>query len=315
MISPSAIQNRAGQTSAVTTQFLPALTVGGVTPAALIIQSNALDALAQTRDNALADYDAARNAENQGFLLVRYLDLALPAAAEAELNDDVVAESALLDLLDPAYAITPRTTENALERGKKVIAAVTKMNAFLIAQLPPRPAITAAGKNVINLNTAVSAQPGLEQTVEDRAAAASTARSALRIAANTLDRLNKRFYSRLKAEARTNIPLADALDQIDTDYEPGPETLGIRALLQGGSDNLHILLAYENGTYDATLSPTVEWMVVGIDSTFTHSTPADPSGNALGPFAVGQTVKIRSRTRTAHATTLGSVRTLTLISI
>ena len=310
-----AIQNRAGQTSAVTTQFLPALTVGGVTAAGLITQSTALEGLATIRDNALADSDAARNAENQGFLLLQYLDLSLPAAAEAELNDDVVAEAALLDLLDPAYAITPRTTENALERAKKVLAALTKINAYLMTQIPSRPAITAAGKNASNLSAAALAQPALEQAVDDRAAAASTARSSLRIAANTLDRLNKRFYSRLKAEARTNLPLANALNQIDTDYEAGPETLGIRALLQGGADNLHLLIAYESGTYHAAVTNTLEWMVVGVDSTFTHSTPADPSGNALGPFAVGQTVKIRTRTRTAHATTLGSVRTLTLLNL
>ena len=310
-----AIQTRAGQTSAVTTQFVPSLTVGTVTPAGLIIQSTALDTLAQNRDNALGDYDAARNAENQGFLLLRYLGRALPAAAEGELNDDVVAESDLLDMLDPAYAITPRTTANALERGRRVVTAVTKINTFLAAQLPVRPAITAAGRNVTNLIAALTAQPGLRQTVSDRAASVSSARSALRTAAVTLDRLNKRFYSRLKAEALTNIPLADALDQIDTDYEPGPETLGIDALLQGGSDNLHILLAYESGTYDAALTNTVEWMVVGVDSTFTHSTPANPSGNALGPFAVGQTVKIRTRTRNTSATTLGSVRTLTLVAL
>jgi hypothetical protein len=38
----------------------------------------------------------------------------------------------------------------------------------------------------------------------------------------------------------------------------------------------------------------------------------DPSGNALGPFAVGQTVNLRTRVTSNTGTTLGSVRTLTL---
>jgi hypothetical protein len=56
----------------------------------------------------------------------------------------------------------------------------------------------------------------------------------------------------------------------------------------------------------------VEWMVSGTDADFTHSIPADPSGNALGPFAAGQTVKLRTRVSNANGTTTGSVRTLTL---
>ena len=48
-----AIQNRAAETAAVITKHLPALAVGGVTSAGLLAASSGLDALAQTRDDAL----------------------------------------------------------------------------------------------------------------------------------------------------------------------------------------------------------------------------------------------------------------------
>ena len=50
-----AIQTRAGQTVAVINHNVPALTVGGVTSAGLLTQSQALNALAQARDNALTN--------------------------------------------------------------------------------------------------------------------------------------------------------------------------------------------------------------------------------------------------------------------
>jgi hypothetical protein len=53
-------------------------------------------------------------------------------------------------------------------------------------------------------------------------------------------------------------------------------------------------------------------MIAGTDNDFTRSTPADPSGNVLGPFALGKTVKLRTRVSNANGTTTGSVRTLTL---
>ena len=82
-----AIQNRAGQTVAVINQYLPTLKIGTVDAASLLSLSQALEGLAQTRDNELASYDAANNAENQGFLAIQGLTLALPQAAEAELDD------------------------------------------------------------------------------------------------------------------------------------------------------------------------------------------------------------------------------------
>ena len=144
--------------------------------------------------------------------------------------------------------------------------------------------------------------------------AANTYQSAftLRVAATAVDRLNKRFYAKLTAEARTNAALADALAQIDTESAGLPGTLGISGILQGGTDHLHILVSYDPGTYDGSATSTIEWMVTGVDTDFTHNAPADPSGNALGPFTVGSTVQLRTRVTNSNGTTTGSVRTLTL---
>jgi hypothetical protein len=65
-------------------------------------------------------------------------------------------------------------------------------------------------------------------------------------------------------------------------------------------------------TFDETLTNKIEWMVVGTGADFTNNAPADPSGNALGPFAVGQTVKLRTRVTNSNGTTTGSVRTITM---
>ena len=309
-----AIQNRTGQTVAVIDQYLPTLKAGGVDSADLLAQADALNPLAQTRDNALTDSDSATNAENQGFLTIRGLDLSLPQAAEGELDDTVPAESALIDLLAPAYAVIPRTTEFALERGHKAVSAITRINTFLLAAVPPRDPITAGGKAIADLITAMNAQPALEQTVADRAVDVTAARTTLRTAAATVDRLNKRFYAKLAAEARTNEALAIALLGITTGSENLPGTLGIRALLQGGVNGLQLLVGYENGTYDSGATSTLEWKVEGVDPDFSHSAPVDPSGNALGPFTIGQVVKLRTRVTNSNGTTTGSVRTLTLVN-
>ena len=282
--------------------------------AGLLALADALNGKAQTRDDALADLDAAVNAENQGFLTIQRLTLALPQAAEGELDDTVPAESALIDLLAPAFAIVPRTTEFALERGHKVVSAVTKINTFLVPAVPPRAAITSGGKGVGDLVAEMNAQPAKEQTVEDRAVDVTSARTDLRVATTAVDRLNKRYYDKLSAEARTNPALAEALANITTTSGNLPGTLGIRTLLQGGVNGLQLLVSYETGTNTSGATSTVEWMVEGVDTDFTHTAPADPSGNALGPFTIGQVVKLRTRVTNANGTTTGSVRTLTILN-
>jgi hypothetical protein len=305
-------QNRAAQTAAVINKNIPTLTVAGVNAAGLLAQSKALDGLAQLRDDAVTTSDAAVNAEHLGQMQIHNLVLSLPHVVEGELDENVPAESALLDLLAPVFAIVPRTTELTLDRGMKLKSALDKINAYLAAQTPARGPVTSGGKGVADLNTLITTQPLLEQAVEDTAADVSSARTALRTAATAVDRLNKRFYAKLQSEARTNAALALALGQIDTESASLPGTLGISTIMQGGADQLHLLVNYDNASYDATAKSTIEWQVAGTDNDFTNSAALDPSGNTLGPFPVGRTVNVRTRVTNSHGTTTGSVRTITL---
>lgn len=156
-----AIQNRTAQTVAVIKQCLPALNVGGVTAAAHIERSRALGELAQARDEALADADTAGNAENRGFLALQALTLLLPKVAENELDDGIAAESALLDLISPVYSLTPRSSEAALERGKKLLSALNKINDYLAGLTPARAPVSSAGKGSAELAAAMAALPAL----------------------------------------------------------------------------------------------------------------------------------------------------------
>jgi hypothetical protein len=271
-----------------------------------------LPGLAQARDDALADADNAVNAENLGYEQIHDLVIILPQDAGGELSDQLPAESALLDLLTPAYAINPRTTALAIQRGMIVKSALLKINAYLAAQIPVRGPVTSGGKGLADLSALLDAQPALKQAVEDTNADVSSARSALEAAATALDRLNKRFYAKLQSEARSNPALAAALSQIDTESANLPGTLGISGIVQGGTDNLHLLVNYDNASYDDTATNTLEWLVAGVDVDFTHSVAVDPSGNTLGAFAVGQVVSVRTRVTNGNGTTTGSVRTLTI---
>jgi hypothetical protein len=306
------IQSRTSQTVSVIGTVVTGLSVAGVDAAGLAAQGTALEQLAQQRDHALADYDGANNAERLGLLALQTMVLALPKVVEAELNEHVDAESALLDLLSPVYAIKPRTTEATLTRGHKLASALARINAYLAALNPPRPEITSSGKGLADLTAAMAAQAGLLQALNDRNAQLNQARAALREAAVTLDRLNKRFYAKLQAEVRSNPALTQAMAQIDTGVPNLPTTLSIKAVVQGGEDHLHLLVAYDPGRIDAQAESTLEWLVDGSEADFAHSAPVAPSGNSIGPFAASQTVKLRTRVRNGNGSSTSAVRSLSI---
>jgi hypothetical protein len=69
-------------------------------------------------------------------------------------------------------------------------------------------------------------------------------------------------------------------------------------------------VAYEPGAVDAKADSTVEWQIDGVDADYAHSAPADPIGNSIGPFAAGQSVKVRTRVRNGNGSSTSAVRTL-----
>ncbi len=69
-------------------------------------------------------------------------------------------------------------------------------------------------------------------------------------------------------------------------------------------------VAYEPGAIDAKADSTVEWQLDGVDADYAHSAPADPSGNSIGPFKAGQSVKVRTRVRNGNGSSTSAVRTL-----
>lgn len=97
--------------------------------------------------------------------------------------------------------------------------------------------------------------------------------------------------------------------------EPGtnaPETIEIDTIAQGGAGGLQALVKYVPGGGDHATTKSVQWQVVGTDADFAHTSPLDPSGNALGPFTVGQVVKIRTLVANSAATRTTAPRTITL---
>lgn len=307
------IQNRTTQTVVVINTFAVGLSVAGVDAAVLAAQGLALDQLAQQRDHALADYDRTNNAERRGLLALQHLVLTLPKVAESELDDHVHEESALIDLLGPVYAIKPRTTEAALSRGRKLASALERIDAYLAGLQPPRAGIVNDAQGLAELNAAMEAQTALAQTLANGSARINQARVALRETAVALDRLNKRFYARLQAQARANPALARAMAQIDTGAPNLPATLSIKDVLQGGEDNLHVLVAYDPAGLDAKADSTLEWQIAGVDADFGRTARVDPSGNAIGPFSAGQLVKLRTRVRNGNGSATSAVRSLGVV--
>lgn len=51
-----------------------------------------------------------------------------------------------------------------------------------------------------------------------------------------------------------------------------------------------------------TMAKLIKWQVANVDAGFDHSAPLDASGNALGPFTVGQTVKVITEATNSIAT-------------
>lgn len=306
-------KNRAQQTLPVWTQYLPTYTVGGQDSAALAALIEGFEPLVQARTQAQDDYDAAYRAGQDALLRMKVLGTKIPALIEAHLDEN----TALMKDVDDLYAALPRTEAGILKRLRMLLPVWTRANAALAAMTPPQPPITrvvggvaytvAAAKALLDGYTAVI------QAVEDKQELLDRQRALLRAHDRACDGLNKRWYKAVKASHDPGTEVYEALNGITTEPStPAPETIEVNTVTQGGEGGLQVLISYVPGGGEHATTKLIQWQVVGVDPDFTHSAPLDPSGNTLGPFTVGQTVRLRTQVSNSAGTRTTAPRTITL---
>ena len=188
---------RAQETLEFWRRFVPLMTVGGTTPGQHAASVAALGGLAQAREDRRADAKAAKSREVAGFHLIRTLNLAVPKLIEGRFADG----HALREALAAVYAIVPRSDALNLKRARVLIPIWRKADAALAAR-KPGDAITREAAGLAEFEKAVNAYPALVQATAEAEAALAQARSALRTQNRAVDRMNKRAYRKLGAEAR-----------------------------------------------------------------------------------------------------------------
>lgn len=105
----------------------------------------------------------------------------------------------------------------------------------------------------------------------------------------------------------------DALAGIPTEPStPAPEVIEIDTVTQGGDEGVQVLVAYVPGGGQHATTKKVKWKVDGVDTDFVNEAPLDASGNALGPFMVGQVVHILTEVKNSAGTRTTAPRTITI---
>ena len=128
-----------------------------------------------------------------------------------------------------------------------------------------------------------------------------------------MDQVIKRWHKVAKAGNDPSSPVYEALAGIPMEPStPVPDPMEIDTVAQGGEDGEQVLVSYLPGGVAHATTRQVQWQVVGEDADFTHTAPLDASGNALGPFAVGKVVKVRTLVSNSAGSRTTAPRTVTI---
>ncbi len=305
------ILERANATAAVWLQYFSTLKLGAVGLTQFNGFKDALPGLAQVRDNNVQSVDNARQAKEFSWLELRLISLKVPKIIEGVIDPG----SGLLDDLDKVYGVTPWSPDKTTKRCGLLGPVWEAADAFQIAQSPARPVIVRKGVNHDAFMSKIAAYFPLANSVGTAEFHLEEARHALRTAARNVEVLCIRFLRAALGLSDPGSAEEQALQSIPTTTTSDlPETLGIKFFTQGGTNGLQLLIQYEPYQLEAGETATLEWMVVDTDVSFSHSMAYDASGNAIGPFTVGQTIRVRTSVTNTHGTRTGGVRQLTLIT-
>lgn len=309
-------KDRAQKTVPPWTEYIATVKVNGKTPADLSALIAGFAPLVAARVVAQDEYDDAFRAVQNGLLKMKILSLRVAGMIENQLDEDVK----LMDKLQKLRRVNPRTASTILKRAGELIPIWKQANTALAAMADPQPAlvrtIQGVGWTVAMLETLVNTgYDALIATLNTKQEVLDDKREDLRTHDAGVDRLNKNWYGYVKNSYDPGTEIYTALDDIPT--EPGtpvPEVIEIDMVSQGGEDGLQVLVSYVPGGGAHATTRQVQWEVEGTDpaGTFPHTAPLDASGNAVGPFAVGKVVRLRTMVSNSAGSRTTAPRTITV---
>ena len=306
-------RNRANATLPVWQTHVPALKVNGLGAGDLDTLTGQFEAKAQLRSEAQDDYDEASRAVGASLLKMKILGTKVPQIIDGQLSGNPAIDGGL----ERVFREAPRSQSGILARARVLKLVWETANELLAAAVPALPPITRAIQGVAQTAATLDAmEDGFEallKTAAEKVKVLDSRRNELRALNRQVDVLAKNFYQIVKATYDPGDPAYDALDTIPVAAgQPGPESVDIAELNQGGPGGLNVLVSYEPGGGDHATTQVVEHMIEGVDADFGNAATLDPSGNTLGPFTVGQVVKVRTVAGNSTGTVTSAVRTITI---
>lgn len=306
-------KSRAQETLPVWTLYLPTLVVMGKDKDDLEALIDGFEGLVQARSLAQDTYDQSHRACQDALLRMKVLGTKVPAIIDAQLS----ANPAILKDLADLYRNAPRTEGSILKRLRDMLYVWEKANTLLAAETPAQPAIVRKVGGITYTaalaRTLLDSYTDLVKDMKADEEALDVTRTALYDHDKAADQLNKNWYQMVKASHDPGDDVYEALSGITTEPgTPAPETIEIDNVLQGGDEGLQVLVAYLPGGGAHATTSLVKWMVVGVDAGFTHSAPLNREGNALGPFTVGQVVRVITEVSNSSGTRTTAPRTITI---
>lgn len=306
-------KERAQATLTVWNQHAPALQIGTRSATDLATLIDGYEPLVQSRATQQDAADAAYRAVQSNLLKLQLLGTRVPPIIEGQLSAD---EGLMRDLRD-VYKVRQTSQNKILERARRLHPVWVRANTALAALTPPQPAITRPIQGVAHTAAMylalLNGHTALTQALSDADGLYDSALDALDDHDEECDDLIKRWYKVAKAVFEPGSAAYGALESIPTEpATPAPDPIEIGTLVQGGDTGLQVLVSYAAGGGAHATTRLVRWQVDGVDAGFDLNAPLDPSGNTLGPFTVGQVVRVITEVSNSVATRTSAVRTITI---
>ena len=307
-------KDRAEKTLPVWQQYIATVKINGKLPADLDTLIGGFMPLVTARVTAQDNQDTAFRAVQSALLVMRTLGLRVAGMIESQLDEDLH----LMDKLEKLRRVAPRTASTILKRATELVPIWKQANAALAAASPALPPlvkpIQGVGHTVAMLESLLATgYNALLKTLNDKQELLDKAREDLREHDAAVDRLNKNWYKYVKEAYEPADDVYEQLAGIPTEPStPAPEVIEIDAVTQGGEEGLQALVSYVPGGGAHATTKKIKWGVQGVDTGTPHEAPLDASGNALGPFAVGNVVTIIAEVGNSAGTRTTAPRTIAI---